>query len=165
MKKVIILTVFLSAFVSLFSSASNRVPSGLGVLTVDNTTQGQLLWLRGRIADASYTFTRQDDKTCNIKVPVVIGSIAEPDIGITTTKGFTIIVMSQRLNEALLQGHPISSEDWSFTTHEGDDNSDGRIVEGISPREAFILNSKRRWISWFLDFKQTPVCHLTNESK
>jgi len=165
MKNIIILSVFLSAFISLFSSASTTVTSGFGILTADNTTQGQLLWLKGRIADASYTFTRQDDKTCVVKVPVAIGSVAEPDVGITTTKGLTIIVMSQRLNEALLQGQPIDSEDWNFTTQAGNDNFDGRIVDGISPSEGFILNSRRRWISWFMGFKQSPICHLTNESE
>jgi hypothetical protein len=156
MKKLILLNMFLSAFVSAFSYAS---PSGtFGILTIDNMTQGQLLWLKGRVGEASYTFTRQDESTCIVKVPVAVGSISEPDLGISETKGLTIVVVSQRLNDALMQGERINSKDWRFTTQEDDDNVDGLITSGISLKEGFVLNSQKRWISWFLGNKQNPVC-------
>lgn len=159
MKKLILLNMFLAAFISVFSYASTVSPSGaFGILTVDNMTQGQLLWLKGRVGEASYTFTRQDERTCIVKVPVAVGSISEPDLGISETKGLTIVVVSQQLNDALMQGERINSEDWRFTTLEDDDNVDGLIASGISLREGFILNSKRRWGSWFMGNKQSPVC-------
>ncbi|MDX1303013.1 hypothetical protein [Photobacterium sp.] len=159
MKKVILLNMFLSTFISVFSYASTVSPSGaFGILTVDNMTQGQLFWLKGRVGEASYTFTRQDEKTCIVKVPVAVGSISEPDLSISETKGLTIIVMSQRLNDALMQGERINSKDWNFTTQEDDDNIDGVIASGMSLKEDFVLNSKRRWISWFMGSKQSQAC-------
>ncbi|MEZ8394447.1 hypothetical protein F0250_19590 [Vibrio cyclitrophicus] len=160
MKKVIILHIFLSVFVSTHSWAATISPTGsFGTLSVNNMTQGQLLWLNGRVGDATYAFTRQGEKACTLKVPVAVGRISEPDLGISETKGLAIVIVSQRLNDALLQGKRISSEEWNFTTKAYDENIDGLITSGISLDESFVLNSKRKWISWFLGDDQNVVCH------
>ncbi|CAH7226747.1 hypothetical protein ITG08_10745 [Vibrio cyclitrophicus] len=160
MKKVIILHIFLSVFVSTYSWAATISPTGsFGTLSVNNMTQGQLLWLNGRVGDATYAFTRQGEKACTLKVPVAVGRISEPDLGISETKGLAIVIVSQRLNDALLQGKRISSEEWNFTTKAYDENIDGLITSGISLDESFVLNSKRKWISWFLGDDQNVVCH------
>ncbi|MEZ8724348.1 hypothetical protein AB6D66_25100 [Vibrio pomeroyi] len=165
MKKVAILHLFLSVFVSTSSWAETISPTGgFGTLSVDNMTQGQLLWLNGRIGDAIYSFTLQDGKECTLKVPVAVGRISEPDFGISETEGLAIVVMSQRLNDALLQGKRINSEEWRFTTKTYDENIDGLIINGISFEEGFVLNSKRKWISWFLRDEQNVVCHSSKSS-
>ncbi|WP_076589154.1 hypothetical protein [Vibrio ostreicida] len=159
MKRVIILNMLLSVFISQFSYALTAPPSGaLGVLTVDNMRQGQLFRLNGRVGEANYTFTHQDKKTCSVKVPVAVGSLSEANLGITKTKGLTIVVLSQRLNKALIQGKRVMSIDWHFARQAEADNVDGLIVSGISPNEGFVLNSRRRWISWFLGKSQSAVC-------
>ncbi|KWT99234.1 hypothetical protein [Vibrio toranzoniae] len=160
MKKAITLHVFLSVFISTFSGAITLSPADtFGTLTIDTMTQGQLLWLNGRVGEANYIFTRQDEKICTVQVPVAVGSIAEPDLGISKTKGLTIVVVSQRLNDALIQGKRVNSKDWRFTTKEYNGNVDGLIVNGINLEEGFILNSKRKWVSWFLGDKPSVVCH------
>lgn len=63
MKKAIILNVFLSVFISTFSGAITLSSADtFGILTIDTMTQGQLLWLNGRVGEANYIFTRQDEK-------------------------------------------------------------------------------------------------------
>lgn len=87
MKKAIILNVFLSVFISTFSGAITLSSADtFGILTIDTMTQGQLLWLNGRVGEANYIFTRQDEKICTVQVPVAVGSIAESDFGIRKTK-------------------------------------------------------------------------------
>ncbi|MGF1788090.1 hypothetical protein L4D00_20030 [Photobacterium swingsii] len=160
MKKVIILHLFLSVFVSAYCWATTISPAGsFGTLSVDNMTQGQLLWLNGRVGDAIYSFTLQDGKACTLRVPIAVGRISEPDLGISETQGLAIVVISQRLNDALIQGKRITSEKWHFTTKAYDENADGLITNGISLEEGFVLNSKRKWISWFLGDEQNVVCH------
>ncbi|AUI87933.1 hypothetical protein BS333_16230 [Vibrio azureus] len=160
MKKIAILHMFLSIFVSTSSWAKILSPAGsLGTLSVDNMTQGQLLWLNGRVGDAIYSFTLQDEKACSLKVPVAVGRISKPDFGISQTEGLVIFVMSQRLHDALLQGKRINSEEWHFTTKKYDENIDGLITNGVHFEEGFVLNSKRKWISWLLRDEQNVVCH------
>lgn len=56
MKKAITLHVFLSVFISTFSGAITLSPADtFGTLTIDTMTQGQLLWLNGRVGEANYT--------------------------------------------------------------------------------------------------------------
>lgn len=158
MRSLIIL--ILSATASWCSYASANSPSeALGILSVDTMTQGALLWLKGRVGDASYTFTSDDNTTCRISVPIAVGSISESDLGVGETKGLTIIVVSQRLNDALIQGERINSADWHFSTLQENKNLDGLISHGISSTEGFVLNSRRRWISWLIGDTQSPTCH------
>lgn len=165
MKKVAILHMFLSVFVSTSSWAETISPTGgFGILSVDNMTQGQLLWLNGRVGDATYSFTRQDGKACTLKVPVAVGRISEPGLGISETKGLAIVIVSQRLNDALLQGKRIISKEWHFTTKAYDENIDGLITNGVGPEEGFVLNSKRKWISWLLRDEQNVVCYSSKAS-
>lgn len=158
MRKTIALIGLLLATVSWFGFAADKPePAGFGTLTVESMTQGQLLWLKGRVAEASYTFTDQNRASCKVKIPVAIGGMSEPDIGISNTPGLTIVVLSQQLNDALIQGKPISSEDWRFTTQLNSEG-DGLIVSGIKPNEHFVLNSRKRWISWFMSEKPVATC-------
>lgn len=159
MKQSTLFNVFLSAFVSAYSVAGTISPAGsLGTLTLDNMTQGQLLWLKGRVGEANYIFTRQDEKICSVKVPVAVGSLSEPGLGFSETTGLRIFVVSRRLNDALIEGERISSRDWRFSTKENVPNTDGLIARGISLKEGFVLNSKRKWVSWFLKEKPSVVC-------
>ncbi|WP_261883923.1 hypothetical protein [Vibrio pelagius] len=166
MKNGIILPILLSVFVSTYSWAETLSPTGaLGTLSVDKMTQGQLFWLKGRVGGAIYSFTRQDGKACTLKVPIAVGRISESNFGISETEGLNIVVMSQRLNNALLQGKRISSEEWHFTTKAYSEDIDGFIVNGIGSEEGFVLNSKRRWISWFLGDSQNLDCHSSSSSQ
>ena len=156
MKNLMFINVFLFAFISNYSYAS---PSEIfGMLTIDKMTQGQLLGLKGRVGEANYTFTSENKETCVLKISVAVGSISTPDIGINETEGFTIAVVSQQLNDALIEGKRINSRDWHFTTKESDEKVDGLIVNGIKFKEGFILNSKRRWISWLTGNKHSEIC-------
>ena len=159
MKKRLCINLFFSFFISIFSYPSIASPSGtLGTLTVDNMMQGEFLWLKGRVGEGRYTFIHQDKRTCTINVAVAVGNISESNLGISETKGLTIVVVSQQLNDALIQGKRITSEDWHLTTQKNDDSIDGLIINGVTPKEGFVLNSKRRWISWFMGDKNSPVC-------
>ncbi|MCF4172383.1 hypothetical protein [Vibrio sp. McD22-P3] len=160
MKKVVTLHMFLSVLFSTYSWAETIPSKGsFGTLSVDNMIQGQFLWLNGRVGDAIYSFTLQDGQACTLKLPVALGRISEPDFGISETEGLAIVVMSQRLNDALLQGKRINSEEWHFTTDTYDEKIDGLIINGVSFEEGFVLNSKRKWISWFLRDERNVVCH------
>lgn len=156
MKKIILLNILLSAFISIYSYAAPL--NTFGILTIDKMTQGQLLWLKGRVGEANYTFTNQNEATCTLKVSVAVGSISEPDFGINETKGLTIVVVSQQLNDALIEGKRVDSKNWNFTVKEDDDKVDGQIVDGINLKEGFVLNSKRRWVSWLMGNKHSPIC-------
>ncbi len=159
MNRLTSLNTLLLVLICLASDYSLATPvKSFGTLSVDNMTQGKLLWLNGRIGEASYEYRLTNQLTCIIKVPVAVGRFAEPDIGISSTRGLTIIVLSQRLNDALIQGTSINREDWAFTTQKGDERADGLIVDGIEDNEGFVLNSRRKWISWFLDSRQQPEC-------
>ncbi|EGA64057.1 hypothetical protein [Vibrio brasiliensis] len=159
MKKITYLPLSLFFIASIYGGGlAAATASDFGILTVEKMTQGQLLWLNGRVGEASYTYRRQDEQQCIVKLPVAVGSIGKSDIGISETNGLTIKILSQRLNEALIQGERVNSEDWLFTTNENDKGADGVITSGIRPDEAFILNSKRRWISWFLNDTPNISC-------
>ncbi|MGF1910749.1 hypothetical protein L4C38_15025 [Vibrio kasasachensis] len=165
MKNSVFLSIFFSAFISIFSHASTELPIGaFGVVSVDSMTQGQLFWLKGRIGEARYTTTTENMDTCTILVPVVVGNIADSGLGIENTEGLTIVVMSQQLNDALMQGERIRQQDWHFTTRKNDTKTDGLIVKGIGAEEGFVLNSKRRWFSWFMSDKPKPNCLYTQET-
>jgi len=159
MKYLIILNLLLS-FISVPSNASTLNPVDMfGTLTVDSMTEGTLLWLNGRVGEADYDYINEGGRECTLKIPVAVGRISSPDLGINKTTGITIIVVSQRLNDALIKGERINSEEWNFTIKEDDKNADGLIAHGIRSDEGFILNSKRRWVSWFLGDKPNLVCH------
>ncbi|OOI04119.1 hypothetical protein BIW16_07975 [Vibrio sp. OULL4] len=165
MKRIIILQMFLSVLFSASGWAETTSLTGsFGTLSVDSMTQGQLLWLNGRVGDATYSFTRHDGKACTLKVPVAVGRITESGLGISETKGLAIVIVSQRLNDALLQGKRIISKEWHFTTKAYDENIDGLITNGVGPKEGFVLNSKRKWISWLLRDEQNVVCHSSKAS-
>lgn len=130
----------------------------IGTLTVKSMHQGKLLWLDGRVGEAVYRYNDDETKTCSLILPVVIGNMSGSGIGIGETNGLTINIISQRLNTALINGERIYNSDWHFSLQEGGE-LDGVIVSGISEDENFILNSRRRWISW-LSGKDNhdPVC-------
>ncbi|MBD0786321.1 hypothetical protein HUO09_08180 [Vibrio sp. Y2-5] len=159
MRYFIILSLLLS-FISVHSNASTLTPTDtFGTLTVDSMTEGRLLWLNGRVGEADYKYTDKSDRACTVKVPIAVGRFSDPDLGISKTKGLTIVVVSQRLNDALIQGERVNSEEWHFTAKEDDKDADGLIARGISPDEEFILNSRRKWVSWFLRDKPNVVCN------
>lgn len=142
---------------SLVSPSTVSTPE-FGTLTIEQMTQGQLLWLKGRVGEGSYTFTDQNQQDCSVKVPVAIGGFAQPDLAVKTTKGLTIVVVSQQLNDAILQGERINSKEWRFSKQLGNGDIDGIIANGIEISEGFVLNSKRRWISWFMGDKTSLTC-------
>ncbi len=56
--------------------------------------------------------------------------------------------MTEKLSNALLQGERINSKDWQFDSTLHSSKTDGVVISGISGKEGFVLNSRRRWISW-----------------
>ena len=62
------------------------------------------------------------------------------------------------LSDALIKGERINSNEWHFAGMAGQLSADGYIVKGIEADEGFVLNSKRRWISWLLDDKPALNC-------
>ncbi|MCE0495565.1 hypothetical protein [Vibrio salinus] len=151
--------VFLLILLSLFSQVTVALPAGTqGILTVEKMTQGELLWLKGRIGDATYTLIKGGKETCTVKIPVAVGSKSDTGLGISETKGLTIFVMSKSLSDALIHGKRINSEDWHFSTREQDTNADGVVIEGIKTDEEFVLNSRRRWISWLMGKSYDSDC-------
>jgi hypothetical protein len=54
-------------------------------------------------------------------------------------------------------GERINSNEWQFVALAERRAADGYIVKGIAADEGFVLNSKRRWISWLLD--EAPMQH------
>jgi len=142
----------LMVIVSTSVVASEEIPVGsLGVVVAEKMAQGQLLWLKGRVGNATYSHLTQDGSTCSVELPVAVGGISDSGLGIDETKGLEIYVMSERLNRAILQGERINSENWHFSSNSKDTDLDGYIRRGIAADEGFILNSKRRWISWFME--------------
>ncbi|AYC07353.1 hypothetical protein [Vibrio cholerae] len=126
----------------------------IGLLTITKMTQGQLLWLKGRVGEGKYQAKNAQGQECSIEVPVAIGSFSQADIGIHSTQGLMIAILS----EAILEGQRIHSDDWVFGTKEERKKVDGYIVSGIAADEGFILNSRRRWISWLLDAEPQVIC-------
>ncbi|MBR7630689.1 MULTISPECIES: hypothetical protein [Aeromonas] len=143
-----------------FAEAANihHFPEGAqGILSVERLTQGKLLWLQGRVGEGSYTRVDSEGRHCTIKVPVVVGRVANTGLGIEAVGGLSIIVMNKRLSDALIKGERINSNEWQFAALAERRGADGYIVKGIEADEGFVLNSKRRWISWLLD--ETPMLH------
>ncbi len=131
----------------------------IGLLTITKMTQGQLLWLKGRVGEGKYQAKNAQGQECSIEVPVAIGSFSQADIGIHSTQGLMIAITNPRLSEAILEGQRIHSDDWVFSTKEERKKVDGYIVSGIAADEGFILNSRRRWISWLLDAEPQVICN------
>lgn len=159
------------ALLSLFCSTAwgeismpHDFPSGAkGILSVEKMTEGQFFWLRGRVGEGRYTRFDEFGRHCSYQIPVVAGAMADAGFSVNTVSGVFVIVMSQRLNDALLAGERISSAHWRFVVLPNELSSseqvmDGYIVEGVLPDEHFILNSKRRWISWLAGDKRSETC-------
>ena len=134
-------------------------PKGaLGILSVERLTQGSLLWMQGRVGEGSYTTADSEGRHCTVKVPVVVGRVANTGLGIDSVTGLSIIVMNQQLSDALIKGERINSNEWHFTGMAEQLSADGYIVKGMEADEGIVLNSKRRWISWLLDDKPALNC-------
>ncbi|HAS6052437.1 hypothetical protein ABRZ58_09185 [Vibrio vulnificus] len=159
------------ALLSLFCSTAwgeismpHDFPSGAkGILSVEKMTEGQFFWLRGRVGEGRYTRFDEFGRHCSYQIPIVAGAMADAGFSVNTVSGMFVIVMSQRLNDALLAGERISSAHWRFVVLPNELSSseqvmDGYIVEGVLPDEHFILNSKRRWISWLAGDKRSETC-------
>ncbi|WP_425667315.1 hypothetical protein ACPUEJ_15430 [Vibrio tubiashii] len=157
MKNVIKLLFLCSA--SAVAVASQEVPSNsLGVIVADQMTQGQLVWLKGRVGNAIYRFSDPDGRDCNMELPVAIGSVSDSGLGISETKGFTLYVVSEQLNQAIQHGQRINSKNWRFSLNASDSPIDGFITGGIGADEGFILNSKIRWVSWLMGEEPKIEC-------
>lgn len=68
------------------------------------------------------------------------------------------IVNKPAPSDALIKGERINSNEWHFAGMAEQLSADGYIVKGIEADEGFVLNSKRRWISWLLDDKPALNC-------
>jgi hypothetical protein len=76
-----------------FVEAANihHFPEGAqGILSVERLTQGTLLWLQGRVGEGSYTRVDSEGRHCTIKVPVVVGRVANTGLGIEAVGGFPL---------------------------------------------------------------------------
>jgi hypothetical protein len=136
----------------------NRNSAPKGFLVVNQMTEGQLLHLKGRVGQGRYSGTDHQERPCSIDLPVAIGSTVDTGIGIHSTDGLKIVVVSQKLNDAIFNRERIVSSDWVFVGYSEDeskhsknsDGVDGYIIHGISREEGFVINGRRKWISWFL---------------
>ncbi|MBE3667622.1 hypothetical protein BOO24_06615 [Vibrio navarrensis] len=132
----------------------HNLPQGaFGVVSVGKMNQGELIWLRGRVGDGRYTHVDEHGRHCTLSVPVAVGQVTDSGLGIEEAAGLSIIVMSDKLNHALLSGERILSDQWRFVFWPREEaaklpQADGYIVQGIEAKESFVLNSKRRWVSW-----------------
>lgn len=135
------------------------IPShAMGLLTVPSMTQGQFFWFQGRVGEGKYVSVDENGTHCSVDVPVAVGSMGSAGIGVSEVHGLSIVVTSTALSDAILQGVRISSQDWSIADGAQTPMKDGYILSGISPAEGFVLNSQRRWVSWLLNDKPTPMC-------
>lgn len=159
MKYALFLLMFFGSMVSAETMNPHSLPTGaIGILHVDRLTQGELLWLQGRVGEGVYTTTNQAGQHCSIKVPVVVGQIEKSGLGIASVTGLSIIVMNPTLSAALINGERVRSDEWQFSAQTDSRSADGYITEGIKESEGFVLNSKRRWVSWLLEDKPELRC-------
>ncbi|MDO6685882.1 MULTISPECIES: hypothetical protein [unclassified Agarivorans] len=133
-------------------------PKVLGVLKVKHTTEGNLLWLQGRVGEGQYSTIDDAGKQCSIDVPIAIGHLTKTHIGIVKQPGLEIAITNPELNHQLLSGKPVASDNWIFRPADDSLPADGYLVSGINPEESFVLNSRRRWISWLLNDQPNLVC-------
>ena len=134
-----------------------KVTEPLGVITVSKMTQGQLLWLKGRVGEGIYRFTRNHQQ-CELLIPVAVGSRDGNSIGISDTEGLSIAVTSDKLNQALQSGERVLSSNWQFAYGAQSHQVDGVVLNGVNKSETFVLNSRQRWVSWLLDGRAQVRC-------
>ncbi|WP_159738405.1 hypothetical protein [Vibrio atypicus] len=137
------------------------LPDGaVGVLTVPQMTQGELLWLKGRVGTGKYITVDSSGRHCSIEVPVAVGGFMSSGIGLDSVDGLTIVVTSSSLNDAIVEGERINSEAWKFARSPAfaGGTVDAYILSGLSADEGFIINSKRRWLSWLSDSTPKSLC-------
>ncbi|WP_070964432.1 hypothetical protein [Vibrio sonorensis] len=132
-----------------------------GVLKANEMTQGELLWMEGRVGNATYQFQRSKGEICELKVPVAIGRFTRAGLGFSDAQGVMVKVVSERLHQALLKGERVTNRDWKISIMSGESTdlpNDGYIVSGIEQEEGFVFNSRRKWVSWLLDDEPTTLC-------
>ncbi|GDY25983.1 hypothetical protein AHAT_18730 [Agarivorans sp. Toyoura001] len=130
----------------------------LGVLKVKHTTEGNLLWLQGRVGEGQYSIVNEAGEQCSIDMPIAIGDLTKTHIGIVKQTGLEIAITNPQLNHQLLIGKPVTSDNWVFRRADESLPADGYLVSGINTEESFVLNSRRRWISWLLNDQPSLVC-------
>ncbi len=134
-----------------------------GMLTVRAMTQGQMLWLKGRVGEGEYQARNARGELCQITVPVAVGLIDQrAGLDMANVTGLKIAIRSPELSRAILNGEPIRSEDWVFSYKGELKQSDGYIVEGVAREEGFVINARKRWISWLLDEERDAKCQLAD---
>lgn len=149
--------------VSTFALASEIDYRIEGMLTVPAMTQGQLLWLKGRVGEGEYQARNTRGELCQITVPVAVGLIDQTaGLDVADVTGLKIAIRSPELSRAILNGEPIRSEDWVFSYKGELKQSDGYIVEGVARDEGFVINARKRWISWLLDEERDAKCQLAD---
>jgi len=99
---------------SLYAHSTNFPTSAIGVLEVNKMTSGELIWMKGRVGEASYTSVDREGQHCTAKIPLAIGQLTRSGIGVEMSQGVKIIVTSQRLDAALRRGERIISHEWIF---------------------------------------------------
>lgn len=154
-----LLLMYFVATLAAATSNPHSLPTGaIGLLQVDRLTQGELLWMQGRVGEGVYTTLNPAGQHCAIKVPVAVGRVEKSGVGIASVSGLSIIVMNPQLSAALISGERVRSDEWSFAWGVSQRAADGYVIGGIGEHEGFVLNSKRRWISWFLQEKPALQC-------
>ncbi|WP_421195038.1 hypothetical protein [Aeromonas jandaei] len=137
----------------------HSLPQGaVGILQVEHLTRGELLWLQGRVGEGRYTTLNKAGQHCSIKIPVAIGQMEKSGLGIASVNGLSIIVMNPQLSSALINGERVNRDEWHFAALADNQSADAYIVNGINDNEGFVLNSRRRWISWLLEDKPELQC-------
>lgn len=155
----ITLLALMSAFATAQTTKTENLPEGtMGILTVKSMTEGQLFWLKGRVGQGVYTRVDEQNRHCSIEVPIAIGGFSKIQLAIHSVQGLMIAITSRELSDSLMSGQRINSDDWVFRSAIENQPADGYIISGIEPTEQFILNSRRRWVSWLLDDTSKLIC-------
>ncbi len=160
MLKLLIIALIAVSYFSLAEgiTTGNQPQKSIGILVVKNMKEGRLMWLKGRVGEGKYTRIDEKGRHCTLEVPIAIGAFSDVQIGVRSSDGISIVITNSELSEKLVSGDRINSSDWVFGQSESASNSDGYILSGLEPSEGFVLNSRRRWVSWLLDDKSSEVC-------
>lgn len=158
--KTLAVTLTMASYLSLAQNiqADLQPPKIVGILVVKTMTEGRLMWLKGRVGEGEYTRIDEKGRHCTLEVPVAIGAFSDAQLGVRASKGISIAITSAELSEKLVSGGRVNSSDWVFGLEEEASDSDGYILSGLEPSEGFVLNARRRWVSWLLDDKPNEVC-------
>ncbi len=148
----------------------HTLPHGVkGVIYSETMTEGTLFWLHGKVGEGIYVSRDRQGELCSLPIPIVAGSMNGSGVGISSAKPLHMLVLNTQLDDDIKAGKRIESSAFKVRyANDGstDDESDDIVVlEGLSSDDGFILNSRRRWISWLLNEPLDHSCQVIQISQ